>query len=225
MNKKLTIAIDGPAGAGKSTVAQIVAQRLGFVYIDTGAMYRAVTLLALREAMDLGSEAELSSLVQRADIRLENREGETKPRVILNGEDVTGEIRSPEVSRHVSLVAQVPVVRKQMVELQRQMGEAGGVVMDGRDIGTHVFPRAEIKIFLTASIEERAMRRGKELQEKGYPVDWEKLKAEIFSRDQMDTEREIAPLIKAPDAILLDTTSLDIEGVVDRILLLAREIQ
>lgn len=225
MNKKLTIAIDGPAGAGKSTVAQIVAQRLGFVYIDTGAMYRAVTLLALREAMDLGSEAELSSLVQRADIRLENREGETKPRVMLNGEDVTGEIRSPEVSRHVSLVAQVPDVRKQMVELQRQMGEAGGVVMDGRDIGTHVFPRAEIKIFLTASIEERAMRRGKELQEKGYPVDWEKLKAEICSRDQMDTEREIAPLIQAPDAILLDTTSLDIEGVVNRILLLAREIQ
>ncbi len=225
MNKKLTIAIDGPAGAGKSTVAQIVAQRLGFIYIDTGAMYRAVTLLALRKAMDLGCEAALSSLAQCAEIRLENREGATKPRVMLNGEDVTGEIRSPEVSRHVAQVAQVPGVRKQMVELQRQMGKAGGVVMDGRDIGTHVFPRAEIKIFLTASIEERALRRGKELQAKGYPVDWEKLKAEICSRDQMDAEREIAPLIQAPDAILLDTTSLDIAGVVDRILLIAREIQ
>ncbi|MEM5770436.1 MAG: (d)CMP kinase [Bacillota bacterium] len=225
MNKKLTIAIDGPAGAGKSTVAQIVAQRLGFIYIDTGAMYRAVTLLALREAMDLGCEAALSSLAQCAEIRLENREGATNPRVMLNGEDVTGEIRSPEVSRHVAQVAQVPGVRKQMVELQRRMGKAGGVVMDGRDIGTHVFPRAEIKIFLTASIEERALRRGKELQAKGYPVDWEKLKAEICSRDQMDAEREIAPLIQAPDAILLDTTSLDIAGVVDRILLIAREIQ
>lgn len=224
MSKKLlTIAIDGPAGAGKSTVAQIVAQRLGYIYIDTGAMYRAVTLQALREKADLRCEAELSLLAQRVHIRLENRQGEAKPHVFLYGEDVTQEIRSPEVSRCVSQVAQIPGVRRRMVELQRQMGRSGGVVMDGRDIGTHVFPLAEIKVFLTASIEERALRRGKELREKGYPVDMEKLKAEISCRDQMDTEREIAPLIQAPDASLLDSTSLHIEGVVDRILALVRE--
>lgn len=225
MSKKLTIAIDGPAGAGKSTVAQIVAQRLGFVYIDTGAMYRAVTLLALKDGGDLSSGAKLSFLAEHAQIRLENQQGETKPRVFLNGEDVTGEIRSPEVSRQVSLVAQIPGVRRRMVELQRQMGKAGGVVMDGRDIGTHVFPLAEVKIFLTASIEERALRRAKELRDKGYVVDLESLKAEISSRDQMDAERETSPLIQASDAILVDTTSLDISGVVDRILLIARERQ
>lgn len=223
MTKKLTIAIDGPAGAGKSTVAQIVAKRLGYIYIDTGAMYRAVTLQALREKTDLYSATELSKLAQRVNIRLENQLGEAKPRVFLNGEDVTREIRSPEVSRHVSLVAQIPGVRAQMVELQRQMGKTGGVVMDGRDIGTHVLPLAEIKIFLTASIEERALRRSKELAEKGYPVDLESLKEEICRRDQMDTEREIAPLIQAPDAILLDSTSLHINGVVDQILAIARE--
>jgi cytidylate kinase len=223
MSKKLTIAIDGPAGAGKSTVAQIVAQRLGYVYIDTGAMYRAVTLQALREKANLFCESELSFLTQRVHISLENQQGEAKPRVFLNGEDVTQEIRSPEVSRYVSQVAQISGVRERMVELQRQMGKCGGVVMDGRDIGTHVFPLAEIKVFLTASIEERALRRGKELREKGYPVNIEELKAEISYRDQMDSEREIAPLIQAPDASLLDSTSLHIDGVVDRILALVRE--
>lgn len=223
MSKKLTIAIDGPAGAGKSTVAQIVAQRLGYVYIDTGAMYRAVTLQALREKANLHCETELSLLAQRIQISLENQRGEAKPRVFLNGEDVTGEIRSPEVSRYVSQVAQIPGVRGRMVELQRQMGKSGGVVMDGRDIGTHVFPLAEIKVFLTASIEERALRRGKELKEKGYHVNIDELKAEISCRDQMDMEREIAPLIQAPDASLLDSTSLHIDRVVDRILALVRE--
>lgn len=223
MKKKLTIAIDGPAGAGKSTVARIVAQRLGYVYIDTGAMYRAVTLQALREHVDLHSKTELTLLAQRVNISLENQPSEAKAHVFLNGADVTREIRTPEISRQVSLVAQTPGVRSRMVELQRQMGKTGGVVMDGRDIGTHVLPEADIKIFLTASIEERAARRGRELQEKGYPVDMKSLQAEISGRDQMDMERETAPLIQAQDAILLDSTSLCIAGVVDRILSLARE--
>jgi cytidylate kinase len=223
MRRKLTIAIDGPAGAGKSTVAQLVAQRLGYVYIDTGAMYRAVTLQALRAKADLFCEAELSELAQCVNINLKNQQGEAKPLVYLDGEDVTREIRTPEISRHVSQVAQITGVRKRMAELQRQMGKSGGVVMDGRDIGTHVLPWAEIKIFLTASIEERALRRGKELREKGYQVDMEALKAEIGNRDQMDMERETAPLIQAPDAVLLDSTLLNIDGVVDRILGLVRE--
>lgn len=222
MKKRLTIAIDGPAGAGKSTVARIVAQRLEYIYIDTGAMYRAVTLQALREKADLHNAEGLSLLAQRINISLESRRDEAVPRVFLNGEDVTQEIRSPEVSQHVSLVAQIPGVRRRMVELQREMGKAGGVVMDGRDIGTHVLPQAELKIFLTAAIEERALRRGKELRGKGYTVDMEKIKAEIKNRDKMDMEREMAPLIQAPNAFLLDTTALSIDGVVEQILTLAR---
>lgn len=223
MRKKLTIAIDGPAGAGKSTVARIVAKRLDYVYVDTGAMYRAVALHALRVKADLDSEAEMGRLTQAVDIKLVNQLGEPKPHVFLNNEDVTEAIRSPEVSRYVSQVAQMRAVRSRMVELQRQMGKSGGVVMDGRDIGTHVLPSADLKIFLTASIEERALRRGKELSEKGFPVDMEDLKADICRRDKMDMEREIAPLVQAPDAVLLDCTSIDIDGVVERILGFARE--
>jgi CMP/dCMP kinase len=224
MEKKLTIAIDGPAGAGKSTVAQIVAKRLGYVYIDTGAMYRVVTLQALRVGIDMSNETALTALAENIDLRLESQDGDTKPKVWLNGEDVTHEIRTPEVSRHVSVVAQVLGVRSKMVDLQRQMGEAGGVVMDGRDIGTHVLPAADIKIFLTASIEERASRRGRELTEKGFQIDLDCLKSEMTTRDRMDCEREISPLIQAPDAILLDSTTLHIDGVVDRILALTKEV-
>lgn len=222
MTRKLTIAIDGPAGAGKSTVAQIVAQRLGYIYIDSGAMYRAVTLFALKNGVNLENEAELADLAKQIDIRLEAQPGETKPKVLLNGDDVTYDIRTPEVSRNVSLVAQVQGVRESMVELQRKMSLVGGVVMDGRDIGTHVLPSADVKVFMTASIDERASRRGLELAKKGYKVDMDGLKAEMGQRDRMDTERDISPLLQAPDAILLDTTALNIEGVVDRILALAR---
>jgi cytidylate kinase len=223
MTKKLTIAIDGPAGAGKSTVAQIVARRLGYTYIDTGAMYRAVTLEALQKGVDVHDAAALTRLVADINIRLEGQPGESKPRVFLNGREVTQEIRTPEISRNVSVVAQVPGVREKMVQLQREMGEAGGVVMDGRDIGTHVLPSAEIKVFLTASAEERAQRRGKELTEKGYAIDMESLRQEMLDRDRMDYEREISPLLQAPDAILLDSTQLHIDGVVDRILALTKE--
>ena len=214
--KKKIIAIDGPAGAGKSTVAQIVARRLNYTYIDTGAMYRAVAWKVLQENVTAGDTAAIIEIAQKITIALTYIDGKTK--VLVDDYDVTSAIRDPEISRMVSEVAQFGVVRKAMVELQRQMAMQGGVVMDGRDIGTHVLPNADVKIFLTASIKERAQRRWRELTDKGFCVSLEELTFDIAARDKKDCEREISPLVQAPDAILMDTTALSIEQAVTSIL-------
>ena len=207
---KKIIAIDGPAGAGKSTVSKICAARLGYTYIDTGAMYRAVALKVLL------SGKPVEDLIGDIDIKLDEA-----ARVFLDGREVTKEIRTPEVSKGASDVAKFGFVRKKLTELQREMARQGSVIMDGRDIGTQVLPNADLKIFLTASVEERARRRFEELKEKNLAADFEQIKKEITLRDKQDSEREIAPLTQAEDAILLDTTDLTIEQVVEKILELA----
>lgn len=212
---KRVIAIDGPAGAGKSTVAKIVAEKLGYTYIDTGAMYRAVAWKTLQQSSEATDEAILRA-VEGIDVRLACTDSGT--RVTVDGTDVTGEIRTPEVTNIVSRVAALGPVREKMVELQRAMAADGAVVMDGRDIGTNVLPNADVKIFLTASVEERARRRYDEMKEKGYAVDFDDLKKEIASRDKQDSEREISPLRQAEDAILLDSTALSIDAVVARVM-------
>ena len=202
--KQLTIAIDGPAGAGKSTVAQIVAQRLNYTYIDTGAMYRAVAWLVLQQDLNVEDISVTGELAASADIRLCSVDGSQQ--VFVNGLNVTQAIRSPGVSRLVADVARQPLVREALLTMQRQMAQTGGVVMDGRDIGTHVLPWADLKIFLTASIEERAKRRWLELKAKGHTIVLEELQNEIAARDKTDYEREVAPLIQAADAVLIART-------------------
>ncbi|MCQ6266048.1 (d)CMP kinase [Fictibacillus sp. WQ 8-8] len=221
MNKKLKIAIDGPAGAGKSTVAKLVADKLSYIYIDTGAMYRALTYKALSSKSDLHDGSMLQSLLKETNIELEiTGDGQA---VILDGSDVSKEIRSSDVTNNVSFVATPQEVREEMVRRQQELASEGGVVMDGRDIGTHVMPDAELKVFLIASVEERAKRRYDENKSKGYETDLEKLKEEISLRDKRDSEREFAPLKKADDAIELDTTSMSIQDVVNEILHLVSE--
>ena len=212
---KRVIAIDGPAGAGKSTVAKIVAEKLGYTYIDTGAMYRGVAWKTLQQSQEVTDETILHA-VRDIDVRLACTEYGT--RVTVDGTDVTQEIRTPEVTHIVSHVAALGPVREKMVELQRVMAADGAIVMDGRDIGTNVLPNADVKIFLTASVEERARRRCDEMKEKGYAVDFEELKKEIADRDKQDSERAISPLRQAEDAVLLDSTALSIDEVVARIM-------
>lgn len=214
------VAIDGPAGAGKSTVAKKVAEKLGYNYLDTGAMYRAVTFKALQENVEFSNSNELYRCANESGLRFEEKSGSAFPSVYLNELDVTHDIRKPEVARHVSEVAADQGVRQCMTELQRQIGRQGNWVVDGRDIGTVVFPKARAKIFLTASIEERARRRYEELKTKGFEADLKNLQQEIARRDEYDSNREIAPLTQAKDAILLDTTDLNIEQVVDQIIII-----
>ncbi|WP_147533805.1 (d)CMP kinase [Bacillus marasmi] len=221
MTKKISIAIDGPAAAGKSTVAKIVAEKLSYIYIDTGAMYRALTLKSIKEQADLQNEDALLTILMDTNINL--LPGESGQLVYLDDQDVTSDIRTSEVTNSVSIVAKHPLVRKEMVARQQQFATEGGVVMDGRDIGTHVLPHAEVKVFLLASVEERALRRHNENLSKGFPSDLNQLKDEIQLRDKLDSEREAAPLKKADDAFELDTTSLSIEQVVEEILALANE--
>ena len=216
---KLVVAIDGPAGAGKSTVAKLVAQELHLVYIDTGAMYRAVAWKVLYQKKGVTTAA-IEEVAKDIDVRLYYEGGRT--RVFADGKEVTDEIRTPEVSHIVSKVASLALVREKMVELQRKMAESGSVLMDGRDIGTNVLPNASVKIYLTASIEERAKRRAKELLEKGHAVSEADVEKEIAARDKADMEREISPFRQADDAVLLDTTGLSIKEVVSRILSLCR---
>lgn len=213
--KKLVVAIDGPAGAGKSTVAQMAAKELGFTYIDTGAMYRAVAWKSLQQGKTVTDDL-INDVVKDIDIVLDYKEGKTK--VFVDGTEVTAAIRTPEVTSIVSQVAALGPVRERLTDLQRKMATQGSVIMDGRDIATNVLPNADIKIFLTASIEERADRRYKEMKAKGYDVDLKKLQEEIAARDKADSEREISPLVQAEDAELLDTSDMSIEEVVKAIL-------
>jgi CMP/dCMP kinase len=213
-----SIAIDGPAGAGKSTVAKRVAERLHLLYVDTGAMYRAVTWYLLRQGVSLQHTKDIVERMDEIHVSLHSDQGMQK--VYVNGEDVTSQIRSPEVTSNVSLVAQIPEVRVKLVEQQRRLAEKQGVVMDGRDIGTYVLPNAAIKIFLTASLRERAIRRKLELQAQGYTISVEEMEQELAKRDRMDTEREFAPLRKADDAYIVDTTGKEIHQVVEEIVAL-----
>ncbi|MCR6096538.1 (d)CMP kinase [Salipaludibacillus agaradhaerens] len=215
MNTQMNIAIDGPAGAGKSTVAKLLAEKLEFVYIDTGAMYRALTWKAIKENVDVNDEKVLHQLLKECDIALVNESGHSL--VKLNGQDVTEEIRNASVTNNVSYVAKHPLIRKEMVSKQQLLAANGGTVMDGRDIGTAVLPEANVKIFLTASVEERAKRRHEENISKGMSSDLVKLKEDIAKRDQIDSERDVAPLKQAEDAIVLDSTSMSIEEVVENI--------
>ncbi|WP_028783053.1 (d)CMP kinase [Thalassobacillus devorans] len=216
MEKQIAIAIDGPAAAGKSTVAKKVAHQLGYVYIDTGAMYRALTWCALQKGLNLEDEGSVHQLLTDCDILLKmEQDGQ---HVYVNDADVTQAIRTQEVTNQVSIVAKHRKVREEMVQRQQQLANKRGVVMDGRDIGTHVIPDAEVKIFMIASVEERAERRHKENLEKGFTSDLEELKNEIRRRDEIDSKREVAPLVKADDAVEIDTTSLGINEVVERII-------
>jgi CMP/dCMP kinase len=221
MENKISIAIDGPAAAGKSTVAKIVAEKLSYIYIDTGAMYRALTYKAILNNLDL--EDEKSLLTTLLDSKLELLPSDEGQLVFLDDQNVTDTIRSSEVTNSVSIVAKHQSVREEMVRMQKSFAAGGGVVMDGRDIGTHVLPNAEVKVFLLASVEERAIRRHTENLKKGFSSDLAQLKEEIAKRDKYDSEREYAPLKKADDAIELDTTSLTITEVVENIMALVSE--
>ncbi|WP_335869739.1 (d)CMP kinase [Bacillus sp. 2205SS5-2] len=221
MTHNYRIAIDGPAAAGKSTVAKILAEKLSYIYIDTGAMYRALTYKALQAKADLQNEKMIADILHATEINLEP--GKKNQLVLLDGENITEDIRSHEVTNSVSHVAKHGLVREEMVKRQQQLAEKGKVVMDGRDIGTHVIPDAEIKVFLLASVEERAKRRHEENISKGFSSNIENLKEEISKRDKLDSERKVAPLRKAADATEIDTTSLNIQGVVDRIMTLVLE--
>ena len=214
--KKIQVAIDGPASAGKSTVAKIVAKKLHFIYCDTGAMYRSVTFAALKHHVKLDDDQALKELLNTIEIRFVPAEPEQ--RVFVNDEEVTQAIRTPEITNYVSLVSAQPSVRAELTKRQQEIAEAGGIVMDGRDIGTTVLPNAEVKIFLVASVHERAVRRFKENQTKGIDTPLDVLEKEIEERDYKDSHREISPLTQAKDAVLVDTTSLTIDQVVDQIL-------
>ena len=212
-----SIAIDGPAGAGKSTIAKAVARELGYVYIDTGAMYRAVGLLCLDEAIALTDEARVSEAVRDIDITIAYDE-EGAQQVFLNGANVSTRIRTQQVGDAASTVSQYPAVREKMVKLQQSLAEHTSVVMDGRDIASKVLPNADTKIYLTASVEERARRRANELREKGELCDIAEVEAEIRARDDRDMHRQHSPLIQVPEAVLVDSSTLTIDETIDRIL-------
>ena len=220
-SKKITIAIDGPAASGKSTTARLVAEKLSYIYIDTGAMYRAVTLKVLNQNIPVTDQEAVARIAKDIDIQFEKNNQKTI--IYMDGEDVSDAIRTPEVDRQISPVAANPKVRKILVKKQQEMGREGGVVLDGRDIGTVVFPNAELKIFMVASVEERAKRRLKDLENQGIQADLEKIKEEIRYRDLQDMKRSYGPLKKADDAIEIDTTDLTIEQQVEKILELTKK--
>lgn len=216
----MIIAIDGPAGAGKSTIAKLIAKQLGLVYIDTGAMYRAVGLKAKRNNIACSEQEKIEEMLKNTEVELKNENGATA--VYLDGENVSAEIRLPEISRMASDISAVPVVRYAMVEMQRSMANKTDTVLDGRDIGTFVLPNADVKIFLTASVEERAERRYKELIARGENVKKEDVRSDIEKRDYNDSHRALAPLKKADDATEVDTTGMTIDQVCEKIISLVR---
>jgi cytidylate kinase len=225
---KLTIAIDGPAGSGKSSLARGVASILGYLYLDSGAMYRALALKALQHNVPLEDETQLEQLAKETHIELQSPTAEQeragiKNRVFLDGSEVTQAIRTGEVAQAASRLATIAGVRQVLVAEQQRAGAGGGVVMEGRDIGTVVFPRAELKIFLDASPEVRAERRWKEHQEKGDAVTLEQVLQEVRERDKRDRERKVSPLVRAADAILVDNTAMDVEETARLVVMLARE--
>jgi cytidylate kinase len=212
----LIIAIDGPSAAGKSTLAKRLAKDLGFTYLDTGAMYRALALKVLSEGIDINNDTALPELINRTEIDLAETGGKLK--VLLDGEDVSEKIRTPEVSQMASKTSALKVVRHWMLVLQRALGQRGNVVAEGRDIGTVVFPDAEVKIYLDASVQERARRRVEELRKAGRQVSLDETLREMGERDKRDSERDLAPLRKANDAIAIDSTSLDAEDLARRVM-------
>lgn len=214
--KRLVIAIDGPSGVGKSTLGKALARRFGYLFIDSGAVYRAIALKSLQTATPPEDSPAVAELACAAQIKLEGDPDHL--RVYLDGQDVSAEIRSAEVTRASSLIATIPAVRAAVVDKLRQMASEGGVVMDGRDIGTKVFPRAQVKLFLEAAPDVRAERRWKEEQQKSREVDFEQVKAELEERDKRDRERAATPLVQAEDAILIDTSGLSLESVIARVL-------
>ncbi len=218
---KLTIAIDGPAGSGKSTAAKRLAELLGYEYVDTGAMYRAVALAVLREGVAPDDAERVTAIARKAGIELHWEEGRT--RVRLDGREVSEEIRRRDVAQAASLVSTIPAVRELLVARQRELGAAGGVVMEGRDIGSVVLPRADLKIFLTASVGVRAERRVDELAGHGETVSMERMAAEVIARDRRDSERAVSPLVAAPDAVIVDSTAMEREEAARLIVFLATE--
>lgn len=208
----IVIAVDGPSGAGKSTISRALSQQLGYLEIDTGAMYRAMAWLARETGLDFDDTEAVDQFSQQADVSLRLVEGKTV--VTVNGIDVTGQIRTPEISMLTSLISALAPVRQAMTTLQRRIGAQGGVVLDGRDIGTVVFPDAELKFFLSASAEERGRRRYIELQQKGIATSLEETIADVIARDRQDSERALAPLRQADDAIAIDSTGMTIDAVV-----------
>ena len=221
MSSTYNIAIDGPAGAGKSTIAKLVAAKLGFIYVDTGAMYRAMALYFLENGIQPEDEAKVSAACGQIDISLRYQDGVQQ--VILNGEDVSGKIRTEAVGNAASVVSAYRAVRQALLALQQNLAKTSNVIMDGRDIGTCVLPEAQTKIYLTASSHVRAIRRYKELTEKGQTCNLEEIEQDIIDRDYRDMHREISPLTQAEDAVLLDSSALTIDQVVDGIIGAARE--
>jgi len=214
--KKFIIAIDGPAGSGKSTISKMLAAKLGLLYIDTGAMYRALTLKAMRLALNLEDAEVLTALARTTNIDLVNSNGALN--VFLDGEEVSGLIRTPELTNNVKFIARVPGVRKEMVRLQRLIGERSGAVLEGRDIGTVVFPDADYKFYLDADLDERARRRHKELVDTGQRIVLDTIKSDVVARDESDMKRSVGALKVADGAIVVDTTHLSIDGVFNKLI-------
>ncbi len=217
------VAIDGPAGAGKGTITKLVGEKLNLLNVDTGAMYRCVALKMFRENIGLEDLVEIEKVLQTIDINLVHENGNIK--VFLDEEDVTDKIRTPEISKFVSPVSAIKIVREKMVELQRKFGEQKNIIMEGRDIGTEVFPNANVKIYLDATPEERARRRVLQNQEKGIECEYEQILKDIKIRDERDSTREISPLKKAEDAILVDSTNMTIEEVVEEVVRIVERVK
>ena len=226
MKKKgLTIAIDGPAAVGKSTIGKLIARELNYTYIDTGAIYRAITWKVLKNNIGINDENTISEIVLNTRITIKKTNTNSLKdyyHIFVDGEDVTEEIRNPRIDQNVSQIARLSKIRKQLIYLQRELAEKGNIVMEGRDIGSVILPEADIKLYFTASEEERIKRRYKELTDKGYNLGYEEVKKQIVQRDEIDSKRKYAPLIRAKDAILIDSTEKSIEEVKDKILKIIR---